>query len=227
MSEHSRRFDFAPVSVTEAQRWVAQLVADLPRDVRDCVTLMVSELATNALLHGGSRFTVRFVLQPDEVRVEVSDDGDGTPTVLSPSAREPSGRGLQLVAALADGWGVVAATAGTGKTVWFRVALSGDGRRSAGRRSGARGDERGRARWIPVRGAESQGRSCTRVPPSARHAHVIDGQVSARRPVIRSIEPRAKSTAAFAKSVADFGIVTRKSRSSTPPVSSSNEPRMP
>ena len=46
----------------------------------------------------------------------------GVPTVLSPDPTRPSGRGLKLVANLADEWGVTAADANS-KTVWFRVNL--------------------------------------------------------------------------------------------------------
>jgi hypothetical protein len=43
--------------------------------------------------------------------------------VKHPSLLEPHGRGLQIVGGLAQGWGVIPATAGAGKTVWCTVAM--------------------------------------------------------------------------------------------------------
>lgn len=87
---------------------------------RDDVLLCVSELATNALLHGvppGRGFRL-FVLQAEGggVRVEVHDSGDGHPATRAPGDEAESGRGLLLVSALADDWGV--GDRSPGKIVW-------------------------------------------------------------------------------------------------------------
>ncbi|MCX5423893.1 ATP-binding protein [Streptomyces sp. NBC_00078] len=86
----------------------------------DDVLLCVSELATNALLHGvppGRCFRLDLSLDTAEVlRVEVQDSGPGeirTPDVMPESER---GRGLLLVAALSDDWGVRHRE--PGKVVW-------------------------------------------------------------------------------------------------------------
>ncbi|BFO16619.1 hypothetical protein SHKM778_30070 [Streptomyces sp. KM77-8] len=79
-------------------------------DVRgrtDDVLLCVSELATNALLHGvpaDRGFLLRLLPYAESVRVEVHDSGGGTPAVPDHEPDE-SGRGLMLVGALADTWG--------------------------------------------------------------------------------------------------------------------------
>ncbi|MBV8462080.1 MAG: ATP-binding protein, partial [Acidimicrobiales bacterium] len=58
------------------------------------------------------------------VRVEVSDADERRPSVRWPDPAEPRGRGLQIVNALADRWGVEAWADGkVGKTVWFMVEL--------------------------------------------------------------------------------------------------------
>ncbi|WP_228039788.1 ATP-binding protein [Streptomyces chromofuscus] len=95
------------------------------------VALCVSELATNALLHGvppGRGFLLRVRYDGDVVRVEVHDSGTGVPRV----ADEPDegGRGLLLVAALSDKWGVDERT--PGKAVWcqFEVRSVRDARAS-------------------------------------------------------------------------------------------------
>ncbi|MEV4335186.1 ATP-binding protein [Streptomyces sp. NPDC049597] len=89
----------------------------------DDITLCVSELATNALVHGvppGRGYLLRMWLyeQGTVLRVEVHDSGDGKPCVREPDGE--SGRGLLLVAALADGWGVVPRE--PGKVVWCEFA---------------------------------------------------------------------------------------------------------
>ncbi|MFG2923454.1 ATP-binding protein [Streptomyces sp. NPDC048305] len=86
-------------------------------DRRDEVLLCVSELATNALLHGvppGRGYLVRLMLKARELVVEVHDSGGGEPVVREP--RGESGRGLLLVEALADRWGV--GERDPGKVVW-------------------------------------------------------------------------------------------------------------
>ncbi|MGW0731292.1 ATP-binding protein [Streptomyces sp. NPDC002851] len=89
------------------------------------VLLCVSELATNALLHGvppGRGFLVRLAYDGDVLRVEVHDSGDGVPRIpeLQEDERE-GGHGLLLVSALADKWGVGARA--PGKTAWCEFTL--------------------------------------------------------------------------------------------------------
>ena len=67
---------------------------------------MVSELATNCVRHTVTDFTVRVERTPDEVRVDVTDTGGGTPEVRSPEPSEPSGRGLRIVRELSDSFGI-------------------------------------------------------------------------------------------------------------------------
>ncbi|PWI20685.1 ATP-binding protein [Streptomyces sp. Act143] len=81
------------------------------------VSLCVSELATNALLHGappGRGFLLRVRYDGAVVRVEVHDSGGGEPCV--PDCADEGGRGLLLVSALADKWGV--GQRDPGKVVW-------------------------------------------------------------------------------------------------------------
>jgi anti-sigma regulatory factor (Ser/Thr protein kinase) len=87
----------------------------------DDVLLCVSELATNALVHGvppGRRFLLRVRYDGHAVRVEVHDSGDGLPRVADEA--DEGGRGLLLVAALADKWGV--GERSPGKVVWAEFA---------------------------------------------------------------------------------------------------------
>jgi len=87
------------------------------------VLLCVSELATNALVHGvppGRQFRVFLRYDGHAVRVEVHDSGGGVPHVDDADAGDEGGRGLLLVAALADKWGV--GERDLGKVVWAEFA---------------------------------------------------------------------------------------------------------
>lgn len=91
---------------------------------RDDLLLCVSELATNAYLHGvppGRGFRL-YVFQAEDggVRVEVHDSGDGHPAARAPGVEAETGRGLLLVSALADDWGV--GERDPGKIVWCSFA---------------------------------------------------------------------------------------------------------
>ncbi|KOV25852.1 ATP-binding protein [Streptomyces caelestis] len=101
---------------------------DLPygSPASDTVTLVVAELVSNAVLHGhvpGRDFELRLTYDRTAglVRVEVSDTHPGHPEIPvsagPPSADTDGGRGLLLVEAVADRWGVAGRT-GPGKTVW-------------------------------------------------------------------------------------------------------------
>lgn len=89
---------------------------------------LVSELATNAILHSGSdHFGLVVSLTPAGlVRIAVSHSGQGKtkPEVKQPELIEEGGRGLRLVAVLSDGWGVTKRRS-DGFTVWFELAPEG------------------------------------------------------------------------------------------------------
>jgi anti-sigma regulatory factor (Ser/Thr protein kinase) len=111
-------------SVPAARRFATEALAGLPEATVDMVALMVSELATNAVIHADTEFDLWIDRTAALVRVEVSDSGGGVAAAHHPAPTEFHGRGLLLVEALADRWGVVRASAGLGKTVWFAVDLA-------------------------------------------------------------------------------------------------------
>ncbi|ARF57550.1 ATP-binding protein [Streptomyces gilvosporeus] len=111
-------------SVRRAREFARSALADwdVRRRVED-VVLCVSELATNAVLHGvppgrGYRLWLALGAEDGVLRVEVHDSGDGEPRVpeRGRAADEESGRGLWLVSVLADKWGVEERR--PGKIVW-------------------------------------------------------------------------------------------------------------
>lgn len=80
--------------------------------------IAVSEIVTNAVLHGREPITVTIALE-ESLRVEVTDGSAVSPTFsfLDPTA--VTGRGLLLVSAVADRWGVEPHD--EGKTVWIEL----------------------------------------------------------------------------------------------------------
>ncbi|NWF29420.1 ATP-binding protein [Streptomyces sp. PKU-EA00015] len=98
-----------------------------PRDSEraEAAEVVVAELATNAVVHGrlaGRGFRLGLMLLPDaRLRIEVTDPRGDLLPAASPVADE-GGRGLVIVDALTDGWGVLPYPP-SGKTVWAEVAL--------------------------------------------------------------------------------------------------------
>ncbi|MFD4632767.1 ATP-binding protein [Streptomyces sp. NPDC058284] len=114
-------FDARPESVGQARSFTSEALADwgLPNRAED-IRLCVSELATNALVHGtapGHGFLVKLNADEDVVRLEVHDSRRQPPEARQAAGTDTSGRGLILVNALADGWGVED-RAPVGKIVW-------------------------------------------------------------------------------------------------------------
>jgi anti-sigma regulatory factor (Ser/Thr protein kinase) len=88
------------------------------RDHVRVVGLLLSELATNALMHATSPYRLTVEMDADETFVEVTDGGDGDAFARAP-AHVDGGYGLNLVNALASRWG--AEPRQRGKTVWAAV----------------------------------------------------------------------------------------------------------
>jgi anti-sigma regulatory factor (Ser/Thr protein kinase) len=114
-----------PSSVGEARRFVrrhaTQLGAD--EDAQDRVTLLVSELVTNAVLHARTVVLLGLADLGDCLRVTVTDGSPAMPRRRHFGALETTGRGLQMLNALAADHGVDSddRVASGGKTVWFTV----------------------------------------------------------------------------------------------------------
>jgi anti-sigma regulatory factor (Ser/Thr protein kinase) len=86
-------------------------------DLVDDAAVIASELATNAVIHARTDFTVTIARLPGgTVRVAVRDASRNPPRPRQPMPLEGSGRGLRLVEAIAAGWGVDFLA--DGKVVW-------------------------------------------------------------------------------------------------------------
>ncbi|WP_396445204.1 ATP-binding protein [Actinomadura sp.] len=117
----------------------------------DDMTLIASELVTNAVLHGaqGGQIRVRLKLEPAGVLLAVWDPSDRSPVrkrpleaVLGDAAPDAEalaidrndgtgGRGVPIIEALADDCGVTLTIEPVGKWVWARVSVASGRRRGA------------------------------------------------------------------------------------------------
>jgi anti-sigma regulatory factor (Ser/Thr protein kinase) len=88
--------------------------------------LIVSELVTNALALGTDPIEVEMAVHHGHLEVAVADAHSDHPAVRHAGPLSPAGRGLVVVGALSDAWGVRAHPAG--KVVWARVELPPSGR---------------------------------------------------------------------------------------------------
>ncbi|MGW5862220.1 SpoIIE family protein phosphatase [Streptomyces sp. NPDC055239] len=134
-----------PLAPAAARKFVRAALADwtelsvpaaagITERVTDDAVLLVSELVTNAVVHAGT--TVELLCRLDEAGlgeetdtlvIEVSDHHPARAVRSDPKHQPPGtpeyGRGLQLVAALSDSWGITYRT-GT-KAVWARIPVGG------------------------------------------------------------------------------------------------------
>lgn len=116
----------APDSVTTARAVVRSALRgwDLEQ-LTDTAALLVSELATNAVLHARSDFAVCVERRAGRVRVSVSDCSARTASRRRYGLHAGTGRGLGLIDSLALAWGSDEAAEPWTKTVWFELDEAG------------------------------------------------------------------------------------------------------
>ena len=106
-----------------ARRAAERHFADaLSRERRDDLALVVSELVTNAVVHGQGAIVVMLRLDAEVLRGDVSDQGAGFERALRERHLDDvGGRGLMIVGAIAARWGVHEGTT----RVWFELPVAG------------------------------------------------------------------------------------------------------
>jgi transcriptional regulator with XRE-family HTH domain/anti-sigma regulatory factor (Ser/Thr protein kinase) len=118
----SRTFLATPDQVREARQFLTGILDGGP--ATDDAVLCLSEIVSNACLHSdshepGGKYTVRVQLNDGTLKVEVSDSGG--PWTWHDYPDEQHGRGLLIVAQLAQAWGRTG-DAASGWTVWYEMA---------------------------------------------------------------------------------------------------------
>ena len=114
-------FRWSGRSPAAARRFVRETLAAWGRpDLIDDAALVATELATNAVLHARSGFTIALCRGPEgTIRVAVRDASLGRPRPRRAGPLEGGGRGLRLVEALATVWGTDLLP--DGKVVWAEL----------------------------------------------------------------------------------------------------------
>jgi anti-sigma regulatory factor (Ser/Thr protein kinase) len=115
----SHLFDSDTAEVVRARRLVRAHLEDWGlSDDLDGLTLAVSELVTNAVVHGRGRVELTMTANDATIRVEVADQGGGRPKLAQPASEiGERGLGLRLVDELVDEWGT--AREGLRTSVWL------------------------------------------------------------------------------------------------------------
>jgi anti-sigma regulatory factor (Ser/Thr protein kinase) len=93
--------------------------AHLTPETCDVLELLVTELVTNAVIHGRSDVGVELSRDSGHLRVAVVDENSRHPVVVDDDPNALDGRGMVLVARLAEAWGVE--DRAYGKAVWFAL----------------------------------------------------------------------------------------------------------
>lgn len=118
--EERSTFDPYPQSVPQARAFVLS-IEWIPEneETRARLATLTSEIVTNAVLHARTSFVVSVTKSSSRIRVAVVDRNVQPVRRKTYGPTSPTGRGLHIVEALADRWGVDQSV--DGKTVWFEV----------------------------------------------------------------------------------------------------------
>ncbi|MCK2217434.1 ATP-binding protein [Actinomadura sp. ATCC 31491] len=118
----AERTALEPACVATARRFVDQTLTSWGvSEVAFDAQLVVSELVTNAIRHGGGAAQLRLLCHGPELACVVTDHSRTAPVAAAPDVFSEYGRGLRLVDALCSGWGWLSAGAAR-KLVWAVLA---------------------------------------------------------------------------------------------------------
>jgi anti-sigma regulatory factor (Ser/Thr protein kinase) len=112
------------IALTAAREWARRAgCQEHAVEMLDDALLLISELVTNAVLHGGPPIMLSIECDGNVMRARVRDGSPALPVPRNADPDAESGRGMTLVELLTHTWGVVpvADTRGLGKEVWFEL----------------------------------------------------------------------------------------------------------
>jgi hypothetical protein len=120
---HQATFEASPISAFQTRDFVAHhLIDHRLLYLVDPVRLVASELATNALVHAQTAFSVSLEASGQTVLLTVRDDSVALPSRRVAQAMDLSGRGLEIVGIVSLDWGINENAAGS-KAVWASFAI--------------------------------------------------------------------------------------------------------
>lgn len=109
-----------PSSAARSRAWIVEALTDWgAQHLLETAALLTDELVANAVRHARTPMLVAARMSGGRLRVDVTDACPTPPVRLHVPRDAVSGRGLNLVAALAARWGVDRHPGG--KTVWFEA----------------------------------------------------------------------------------------------------------
>jgi anti-sigma regulatory factor (Ser/Thr protein kinase) len=111
----------APSAVPEVRHRTGEVLAGwrCRAESIDDAVLVASEVVTNAVEHGAGQVRVRLLRRGRRIRIEVQDDSPRPPVLLALGRTAERGRGLHIIAELAERWGSRRTAAG--KIVWAEL----------------------------------------------------------------------------------------------------------
>ena len=122
---HEATFEATPISASRVRTFVSgHLVEHRLLYLMDPARLVASELATNAMVHASTAFTVTLAALGETVMLTVRDDSDSVPVRRAAHAMDEAGRGLEIVNIVSLKWGINEDAAGS-KAVWASFAIRG------------------------------------------------------------------------------------------------------
>ena len=116
------RLSSEPASARAARAFISATLGEWGcAHVDDTVKLLTTELVGNVVRQAQTEMLVSMRLDDHTLSIEVVDDSPDMLIERSPHLDEPGGRGLLMVNAMADRWGVRRRR--SGKSVWFELDL--------------------------------------------------------------------------------------------------------
>jgi len=112
-----------PRSIRVARGFLSSIARDLdlPPDTVSVAELALSEIVTNAVVHGLPPIVLQVQGSASRLEVSVSDASPAQPRADETRLDATGGRGLAIVAAVAGEWGCERDPSGPGKRIWFSV----------------------------------------------------------------------------------------------------------